>query len=353
MAKIDQYLQEALKRSASDLHFVSGDPVRARVNGALQILMNDQLAQDTVQEALFEIMDGTTQKAFEANEAADFAYNIPDISRFRVNVFRHLNGIGAIFRAIPAKALTLQELNMPPVIHDLCKQTSGMILVTGKTGSGKSTTLAAMIDAINSNVKGHILTIEDPIEFVHQTKKSLISQREIGVHSDSFAHALHSALREDPDVILVGEMRDLETISIAVTAAEMGILVMGTLHTNGAAPTVDRIINSFPADKQAHIRAMISTSLRGVVSQQLLPKKHEPGRVAALEVLINTSAVSILIRQGKLDQLETAMQSGGNVGMQTMDSALMSLVEKNVVLGRDAYQQADNKSKFERVKDES
>ena len=353
MAKIDQYLQEALKRSASDLHFVSGDPVRARVNGALQILMNDQLAQDTVQEALFEIMDGTTQKAFEANEAADFAYNIPDISRFRVNVFRHLNGIGAIFRAIPAKALTLQELNMPPVIHDLCKQTSGMILVTGKTGSGKSTTLAAMIDAINSNVKGHILTIEDPIEFVHQTKKSLISQREIGVHSDSFAHALHSALREDPDVILVGEMRDLETISIAVTAAEMGILVMGTLHTNGAAPTVDRIINSFPADKQAHIRAMISTSLRGVVSQQLLPKKHEPGRVAALEVLINTSAVSNLIRQGKLDQLETAMQSGGNVGMQTMDSALMSLVEKNVVLGRDAYQQADNKSKFERVKDES
>jgi twitching motility protein PilT len=315
--------------------------------------MNDQLAQDTVQEALFEIMDGTTQKAFEANEAADFAYNIPDISRFRVNVFRHLNGIGAIFRAIPAKALTLQELNMPPVIHDLCKQTSGMILVTGKTGSGKSTTLAAMIDAINSNVKGHILTIEDPIEFVHQTKKSLISQREIGVHSDSFAHALHSALREDPDVILVGEMRDLETISIAVTAAEMGILVMGTLHTNGAAPTVDRIINSFPADKQAHIRAMISTSLRGVVSQQLLPKKHEPGRVAALEVLINTSAVSNLIRQGKLDQLETAMQSGGNVGMQTMDSALMSLVEKNVVLGRDAYQQADNKSKFERVKDES
>jgi twitching motility protein PilT len=268
-------------------------------------------------------------------------------------VFRHLNGIGAIFRAIPAKALTLQELNMPPVIHDLCKQTSGMILVTGKTGSGKSTTLAAMIDAINSNVKGHILTIEDPIEFVHQTKKSLISQREIGVHSDSFAHALHSALREDPDVILVGEMRDLETISIAVTAAEMGILVMGTLHTNGAAPTVDRIINSFPADKQAHIRAMISTSLRGVVSQQLLPKKHEPGRVAALEVLINTSAVSNLIRQGKLDQLETAMQSGGNVGMQTMDSALMSLVEKNVVLGRDAYQQADNKSKFERVKDES
>jgi twitching motility protein PilT len=228
-----------------------------------------------------------------------------------------------------------------------------MILVTGKTGSGKSTTLAAMIDAINTSAKGHILTIEDPIEFVHKTKSSLISQREIGLHSGSFAEALHSALREDPDVILVGEMRDLETISIAVTAAEMGILVMGTLHTNGAGQTVDRIINSFPPDKQAHIRTMISTSLRGVVSQQLLPTKGKPGRVAALEVLINTSAVANLVRQGKLDQLETAMQSGGNVGMQTMDSALMSLVEQARIAGKDAYLQANDKSKFERFKNET
>jgi len=351
--KIDSYLEAALKLSASDLHFVSGDPVRVRVHGGLQILMEEKLETEHVGEALYEIMDGTTQRAFKKDDAADFAYEIADVSRFRVNVFRHLNGIGAIFRAIPSKALTLEQLNMPPIIHNLCKQTQGMILVTGKTGSGKSTTLAAMIDSINQRMKGHILTIEDPIEFVHKTQNCLISQREVGLHSGSFAEALRSALREDPDVVLVGEMRDLETISIAVTAAEMGILVMGTLHTNGAGPTVDRIINSFPADKQSHIRTMISTSLRGVVSQQLLPTKGKPGRIAALEVLINTSAVSNLIRQGKLDQLETAMQSGGNAGMQTMDSALMELVEKAFVSGRDAYQQADNKSKFERLKDET
>jgi twitching motility protein PilT len=351
--KIDSYLQAALKQSASDLHFVSGDPVRARVHGGLQILMEDKLETELVGEALYEIMDGTTQRTFKKDDAADFAYEIEDVSRFRVNVFRHLNGIGAIFRAIPSTALTLEQLNMPPIIHSLCKQTQGMILVTGKTGSGKSTTLAAMIDSMNKRMKGHILTIEDPIEFVHKTQSSLISQREVGLHTGSFAEALRSALREDPDVVLVGEMRDLETISIAVTAAEMGILVMGTLHTNGAAQTVDRIINSFPADKQSHIRTMISTSLRGVVSQQLLPTKGKPGRIAAMEVLVNTSAVANLIRQGKLDQLETAMQSGGNAGMQTMDSALMELVEKAFVSGRDAYQQANNKSKFERLKDET
>ena len=352
MASIDEYLQEALKKRASDLHFVSGDPVRARIHGTLQLLSEDALEVETASECLYEIMDGTTQRTFEQDEAADFAYNIPDVSRFRVNVFRHLNGIGAIFRAIPSQALSLDELKMPKVIHNLCRQNSGMILVTGKTGSGKSTTLAAMIDAMNKNMKGHILTIEDPIEFVHSTKSCLISQREVGVHSGSFAEALQSALREDPDVVLVGEMRDLETISIAVTAAEMGILVMGTLHTNGAAQTVDRIINSFPADKQSHIRTMISTSLRGVVSQQLLPMKNQAGRVAALEVLINTSAVSNLIRQGKLDQLETAMQSGGAAGMITMDSALMDLVKNGLISGKDAYLQANNKSKFERMRDE-
>jgi twitching motility protein PilT len=301
---------------------------------------------------MYEIMTGALQRDFETYDAVDFAYEIPDVSRFRVNVMRHLNGVGAIFRAIPSKALTLEELNMPEVVHNLCKQTQGMILVTGKTGSGKSTTLAAMIDSINKRLKGHILTIEDPIEFVHKRKGCLISQREVGLHTDSFADALHSAMREDPDVILVGELRDLETISIAVTAAEMGILVMGTLHTNGAAQTVDRIVNSFPADKQGHIRTMISTSLRGVVSQQLLPTKGKPGRVAALEILVNTSAVANLIRQGKLDQLETAMQSGGGIGMQTMDNALMDLVERKFISGKDAYQQANNKSKFQSVRNE-
>lgn len=352
MNKIDEYLTRALKEKASDLHFVSGDPVRVRVHGSLKIMVNEELTTEFVKEAMNEIMDGTTQRAFDEDDAADFAYEIPDVSRFRVNTFRHLNGVGAIFRTIPSTALTLEDLNMPKVIHDLCRHTQGMILVTGKTGSGKSTTLAAMIDSLNKRLKGHILTIEDPIEFVHKRQNCLISQREIGVHSGSFAEALRSALREDPDVILVGEMRDLETISIAVTAAEMGILVMGTLHTNGAGPTVDRIINSFPPDKQSHIRTMLSTSLRGVVSQQLLPTKGKPGRVAALEILINTPAVANLIRQGKLDQLETAMQSGGSVGMQTMDSALLELVEKAWISGRDAYQYANDKAKFQKIKDD-
>ena len=351
MNKIDDFLQNALKQNSSDLHFISGDPPRVRVHGGLQVLQDETLTTDFVREALYEIMNGQMQREFEKHDAVDFAYEIPEVSRFRVNVMRHLNGVGAVFRAIPSKAKTLEELDLPEVVENLCKQTSGLILVTGKTGSGKSTTLAAMIDSINSRMRGHILTIEDPIEFVHERKKCLISQREVGVHTETFADALHSALREDPDVILVGELRDLETMSVAITAAEMGILVMGTLHTNGAAQTVDRIVNSFPADKQAHIRTMLSTSLRGVISQQLLPTKHKPGRIAALEILVNTSAVANLIRQGKLDQLETAMQSGGNIGMQTMDNALMDLVERRFVAGREAYQQAHNKAKFKQVKD--
>ncbi len=351
MRKIDQFLQAALQQNASDLHFLSGDPPRIRVHGGLQNMMDTDLTVDIVQESIFEIMDGAAQRTFEEQDAVDFAYEIPEVSRFRVNAFRHLNGVGAVFRAIPSNAMTLDELDMPRIVHDLCKHTSGMILVTGKTGSGKSTTLAAMIDEMNRRMKGHILTIEDPIEFVHKAKGCLISQREVGVHSPGFAEALHSAMREDPDVILVGEMRDLETISIAVTAAEMGILVMGTLHTNGAAPTVDRIINSFPADKQSHIRTMISTSLRGVISQQLLPTIHRPGRAAALEIMINTNAIANLIRQGKLDQLETAIQSGGAAGMQSMDKALMDLVEKGWVAGHEAYLQAHNKHKFEKVRE--
>ena len=349
---IADFLKSMTMRKGSDLHLMAGDPPRMRVHGDLITLDNRTLDAEELREAIYAIMPKIAQRQFEKHDSADFAHAIPEISRFRVNVFRHLNGVGAVFRGIPSKAFTLADLGMPKCVRDFSRSTKGLILVTGKTGSGKTTTLAAMIDSINQNLSGHILTIEDPIEFVHQRQQCLISQREIGVHTATFSNALHSALREDPDVILVGELRDLETMSIAMTAAEMGILVMGTLHTNGAAQTVDRIINSFPADKQAQIRTMISTSLRGVVSQQLLPTKQQAGRVAALEVLINTSAVANLIRQGKLDQLETAMQSGGAMGMQTMDSALMALVEGAIVSGREAYLQANHKAKFDRFKDE-
>jgi twitching motility protein PilT len=349
--RIDAFLRDVLSRNGSDLHFVAGDPPRIRLFGELQSLRQEPLGQDETREMLTEIMTRRALQRLEEQDGADFAYTIPGVSRFRVNVFRHIGGIGAVFRAIPSKALTLEQLNMPEAVRSLCRTNNGLILVTGKTGSGKSTTLAAMIDDINARIKGHILTIEDPIEFVHARKNCLVSQREVGIHSPGFAEALHSALREDPDVVLVGELRDLETMSIAVTAAEMGILVMGTLHTNGAAATVDRIVNAFPSDKQAHVRTMLSTSLRGVVSQQLIQRADKRGRVAALEILINTPAVSNLIRQGKLDQLENTMQSGGQFGMRTMDSAIQELLDKSMITGRSAYEKSINKQRFEQLKE--
>ncbi len=351
MAAIDAYLTEILERRGSDLHFIAGDPARIRLHGELMTLRPEKLAPDFVKETLYEILPKAALERFEAKDGADFAHTIPERGRFRVNVMRQLNGMGAVFRAIPSTALTFDQLKLPEAVRQMSKANNGLILVTGKTGSGKSTTLAAMIDDINTRVRGHILTIEDPIEFVHQRKSCLISQREIGVHSPTFAAALHSALREDPDVILVGELRDLETMSIAVTAAEMGILVMGTLHTNGAAQTVDRMVNVFPSDKQSHVRTMLSTSLRGVVSQQLLQKFDKNGRVAALEILVNTSASANLIRQGKLDQLENVMQSGGQFGMRTMDTAIQQLLDSRQVSGREAYKKGINKAKFEAVKD--
>jgi len=351
VSQIDEYLKQVLIRNGSDLHFIAGEPPRARIYGELQILAAETLGMPKVEAALLEIMSPKSRDDFQRRDSTDFAYSLENLARFRVNVFRHVAGMGAVLRAIPSKAKSLEDLKMPAVVAQLCKQPQGMILVTGKTGSGKSTTLAAMIDEINTKVNGHILTIEDPIEFVHSRKRCLISQREIGVHSPSFAAALHSALREDPDVILVGEMRDLETVSIAVTAAEMGILVMGTLHTNGAGQTIDRIVNSFPTDKQAHVRTMLSTSLRGVISQQLVARKGEPGLVAALEIMVNTPAVSNLIRQGKLDQLETAIQGGARIGMRTMDSALKDLLDQGRITGKTAYESALEKRKFEDVKE--
>ena len=351
MSLIDDFLRSMQLRKGSDLHVVAGDPPRMRVHGDLITLDNQPLDPEELKGEIFGLMSEASLNQFNVHDSADFAHAIPDVARFRVNVFRHLNGIGAVFRGIPSKALTLDELKMPKALHELATATRGLILVTGKTGSGKSTTLAAVIDAINTRLKGHILTIEDPIEFVHQRKSCLMSQREVGIHSPSFADALHSALREDPDAILVGELRDLETMSIAMTAAEMGVLVMGTLHTNGAAATIDRVVNIFPSDKQDHVRNMLSTSLRGVVSQQLVKKKDGTGRGVALEILINTSAAANLIRQGKLEQLENVMQSSGLAGMCTMDSSLKKLLDSGVISGEEAYLQAFDKAKFEQFKD--
>src|SRR5579872_4318601 len=351
MAEIDAFLSEILVKRGSDLHFIAGDQPRIRLFGELTPLRTERLAAEYVKAALYEIMPKPAVDRFEARDGADFAYTLADRGRFRVNVLRQLSGMGAVFRAIPSKALSLDELAMPEAVRQLCRANNGLILVTGKTGSGKSTSLAAMIDDINTRERGHILTIEDPIEFVHNRKSCLISQREIGVHAPTFAAALHSALREDPDVILVDELRDPETMSIAVTAAEMGILVMGTLHTNGAAQSVDRIINVFPADKQSHVRTMISTSLRGVVSQQLLQRADKQGRVAALEILVNTPAAGNLIRQGKLDQLENTMQAGGAFGMRTMDSAIEQLLNQRQISGKEAFKKAINKGRFEEYRD--
>jgi twitching motility protein PilT len=347
MRPINEYLQELVKRNGSDLHYIAGQPVRMRIYGDLAPCEAESLNPDDAREVLYGIMPGQMQKQFEGHDSADFAYDLEDTARFRVNVFRHIGGMGCIMRAIPSAAKTLAELNMPPAVTQMCRHSQGLILVTGKTGSGKSTTLAAMVDEINRTLKGHILTIEDPIEFVHQRQNCLISQREVGLHTDSFASALHSGLREDPDVILVGEMRDLETVSIAVTAAEMGILVMGTLHTNGAAATVDRIVNTFPSEKQNHVRTMLSTSLRGVISQQLVPKANDKGLAAALEIMVNTPAIANVIRQGKLDQLENSMTSGRKAGMITMDAALKEMLSRGVIDGEAAYNAALDKSAFE------
>lgn len=353
MPAIDEFLTEVLKGNGSDLHFLAGDVPRIRQYGELKALREQPLSVESVKNTLYEIMPKLAVERFEEKDGTDFAYAIPDVARFRVNVMRQLNGMGAVFRAIPSNAKTAEELKLPPAVMDMCKINSGLILVTGKTGSGKSTTLAAMIDDINRREKGHILTIEDPIEFVHTRKNCLISQREIGVHAASFSSALQSALREDPDVILVGELRDLETMGIAVTAAEMGILVMATLHTNGAAPTVDRLVNAFPADKQPHVRTMLSTSLRGVVSQQLIQKADKQGRVAAMEILVNTPAVANLIRQGKMDQLENGMQTGSASGMRLMDAAIQTLLDQRLITGADAYKKSINKSRFEQFREAS
>src|SRR4051812_7758184 len=299
---ITQLLAFTTERGASDCHLSSGEPPMIRINGDLKKLDYPALSKEDTHALVYDIMNDTQRKNFEETRECDFSFELGTVARFRVNVFMQRKGEAAVFRTIPTKVLTLEELGMPPILKQLCDKEKGLILVTGPTGSGKSTTLAAMVDFLNNNFEGHILTVEDPIEFVHQSKKCLINQRELGPHTQSFANALRAALREDPDAILVGEMRDLETIQLALTAAETGHLVFGTLHTNTAHKTVDRIIDVFPSGQQAQIRMMLSESLRGVVCQSLLPKEGG-GRIAALEILVVNKAVANLIREGKTFQI--------------------------------------------------
>jgi len=332
---ITQLLAFAVEQNASDCHLSSGEPPMLRVNGDLKKLEFPALSKEEVHALVYDIMNDTQRKTFEETHECDFSFEMGEVARFRVNVFMQRKGEGAVFRTIPTKILSLEELGMPPILKQLCEKEKGLILVTGPTGSGKSTTLAAMVDYLNNTFEGHILTVEDPIEFVHQSKKCLVNQRELGPHTGSFANALRAALREDPDVILVGEMRDLETIQLALTAAETGHIVFGTLHTSSAPKTVDRIIDVFPPNQQSQIRAQFAESIEAVITQTLLKKKTD-GRVAALEIMTGTTAIRNLIREGKIHQIPGTMQVSQKDGMQTMDAALQGLVARNLVTKEEA-----------------
>jgi twitching motility protein PilT len=348
MANIDAFFKYMIEQNASDLHLSVGSRPQIRKHGELEAIASKVLTEEMLRELLFEILHEEQKKKFMEQKDLDFAYEIPSVGRFRANLFLQKRGSGAVFRVIPNEILSVEDLGLPAQILRLAQLNRGLVLVTGATGSGKSTTLAAIIDYINRNRKEHILTIEDPIEFVHQNKGCLINQRETGTHTESFTAALRAALREDPDVILVGEMRDLETIELAITAAETGHLVFGTLHTSSAAKTVDRIIDAFPAGKQAQIRTMLSESLKGVIAQQLLKRTDKQGRVAALEILFVTHAISNLIREGKTFQIPSIIQMGKGEGMQLLDQAIMEFLMTRVISPEEAYIKANDKKSFEK-----
>ncbi|MGB8856248.1 MAG: type IV pilus twitching motility protein PilT [Burkholderiales bacterium] len=344
--EIAELLAFSVKNKASDLHLSAGMPPMIRVHGDVRKINVPALEHKDVHGMVYDIMNDSQRKHYEENLECDFSFEIPNLARFRVNAFVQQRGAGAVMRTIPSKVLSLEQLNAPKIFSEIVNQPRGLVLVTGPTGSGKSTTLAAMINHINDNDYSHILTVEDPIEFVHESKKCLINQREVGPHTLSFSNALRSALREDPDIILVGEMRDLETIRLAMTAAETGHLVFGTLHTSSAAKTVDRIIDVFPAAEKEMVRAMLSESLRAVISQSLLKTKDGQGRVAAHEIMVGTPAIRNLIREAKVAQMYSSIQTGGALGMQTMDQCLTDLVRRNVISVNDARMKAENKANF-------
>ena len=343
---ISDLLAFSVKNKASDLHLSAGLPPMIRVHGDVRKINLPAMDHSQVHDMVYDIMNDGQRKVYEETLECDFSFEIPNLARFRVNAFNQNRGSGAVFRTIPSKILSMEQLNCPPIFKDIAQNPRGIVLVTGPTGSGKSTTLAAMIDFINENEYGHILTVEDPIEFVHTSKKCLINQREVGPHTLSFNNALRSALREDPDVILVGEMRDLETIRLALSAAETGHLVFGTLHTSSAAKTIDRIVDVFPAAEKEMVRSMLSESLRAVISQTLCKTKDEQGRVAAHEIMIGTPAIRNLIRENKIAQMYSAIQTGQNVGMQTLDQNLQDLVRRNVISLPEARSKASNKEAF-------